>query len=149
VRRIAALVALLLLAGCSHLVLLHDPLSAPEHTDLGVAYETAGQDALARREYHKALALAPHLAQPRINLGNLAAKGGRWKEAEKHYRRALVDAPADPDARNNLAYVLVRSHRRLDEAEALALAAVATGGARDSVYRSTLAEVRAARRAPP
>ncbi len=31
-------------AGCSHLVLLHDPLTAAEHNDLGVAYETAGKD---------------------------------------------------------------------------------------------------------
>ena len=36
-----------LLAGCAHLVVLHDPLTASEHNDLGVVYESSGQHALA------------------------------------------------------------------------------------------------------
>ncbi len=147
------LVALLLLtsavtAGCGHLVVLHDALTAAEHNDLGVAYERSGQPALARKEYRRALRLDPHLARARVNLGNLAAGRRDWRDAERQYRRALADVPGDSDAMNNLAWVLLQRRRSLDEAERLAADAVARGGARDSTYRATLEEVRAARRVP-
>ena len=103
------------LAGCGHLVVLHDPLSASEHNDLGVAYEARGDLDLAAREY----------------------------------RRALRDQPGDPDALNNLALALVRRGGDLAEAERLARRALARCGQPDSLYRSTLAEVRAARRRGP
>ena len=145
----AAVFALSLAAsGCSHLVVLHDPLTAAEHNDLGVAYERSGQITLARREYHRALRRDPALVRARINLGNLAAARGDWPHAEHEYRRALAYAPAEPDALNNLAWTLLRRGRRLDEAERLATRAVEAGGVRDSIYRTTLAEVRAARGSP-
>jgi Flp pilus assembly protein TadD len=148
-RLLAALGLALALTGCSHFVVLHDPLTAAEHTDLGVAYEAAGDDALARREYRRALRLEPDHGLARFNLGNLEAKRARWSRAEPLYRRALRERPDDPDVMNNLAVVLVRRGRSLEEAEGLARRAVSLGGARDSVYRSTLAEVRLARRLPP
>ena len=135
------------IAGCSHIVVLNDPLTAAEHNDLGVAYETAGKHDLAKREYRAALRLDPRLARARVNLGNLEAAAGRWREAEDCYRRALRQSPADADALNNLAVALVRQRRSLAEAESLATRAVRAGGARDSLYRATLAEVQAARRA--
>ncbi len=143
-RRAAAL-ALLLVAGCSHIVVLHDPLTAAEHNDLGVVYERAGETALAAREYRRALRLDHRFPRAWINLGNLEARDGRWPAAERCYRRALKLAPDEPDALNNLAEALVRQGRSLDEAEALAARAVARGGARDSLYRSTLEEARRAR----
>ena len=130
--------------GCSHLVVLHDPLSAAEHNDLGVAYESGGQRDLAAREYRRALRRDPALVRARVNLGNLEAASGRWKRAEACYRRALKDAPSDADALNNLAVALLRQRRNLGEARTLAERAVAVGGARDSIYRATLEEVRAA-----
>jgi tetratricopeptide (TPR) repeat protein len=136
-----------LLSGCSHLVVLHDALDPSEHNDLGVVYEHEGKYDLAAREYRRALRSDPRFTRARINLGNLAARAEHWPEAEKLYRRALADGPSDGDALNNLAIVLVRQRRRLDEAEALASRAVTIGG-RDSIYRATLAEVRAARRGP-
>ena len=142
-----AVLAALGLAGCGHLVILHDPLSAAEHNDLGVSYERSGKSELAAREYRKALRLDHHLVVARVNLGNLAAASGRWGEAERCYRAALRDRPDDGDAANNLALTLLRRGRRLEEAEALALKAVALGG-RDSLYQTTLAEVRRARGAP-
>lgn len=140
-----ALVVVTALAGCAHLVLLHDPLTASEHNDLGVAYESGGQLDLAAREYRKALRLDSHQVRARVNLGNIEAANRRWGDAESCYRRALRDSPTDTDAVNNLAVALLRQGRRLDEARALAERAVAAGGERDSVYRATLAEVDSAK----
>jgi len=130
------------LAGCAHLVVLHDPLTASEHNDLGVAYESSGQLDLAAREYRRALRLDSRQARARVNLGNIEAANGRWGRAESCNRRALRDSSTDYDAMNNLAVALLRQGRRLDEARALAERAVAAGGERDSVYRATLAEVK-------
>jgi Flp pilus assembly protein TadD len=142
----AVLATVLALGGCARLVVLNDPLGAAEHNDLGVAYERAGEARLAEREYRRALRLEPRLTRARVNLGNLRAAAGRWADAEREYRRALRDAPDDADALNNLAHALLGQGRRLDEAEALAERARAADPARDSVWRATLAEVRAARR---
>jgi Flp pilus assembly protein TadD len=142
-RAIVALAVATALAGCAHLVVLHDPLTSDEHNDLGVAYESRGQLDLAAKEYRKALRLAPHQSRARVNLGNVAAARGRWRDAERQYRRALRDSTTDADAMNNLAVALLRQGRGLDEARALAERAVASGGARDSIYRATLVEVKA------
>ena len=137
-----ALVAALSAGGCSHLVLLHDPLTAPEHNDLGVAYESRGELDHAAGEYRAALRLDRHCERARVNLGNIEASRGRWKRAERCFRAALLDSAADADALNNLAVVLVRQ-RKSAEARALAERAVRIGGARDSIYRATLDEARA------
>ncbi len=140
---VLVLVASVLAAGgCSHLVMLHDPLSASEHNDLGVAYERSGEAKLAANEYRKALSVNPHLVRPRVNLGNLSAGAGKWEEAARQYRRALRDS-SDADAMNNLAVALLRL-RHPGEARTWAEKAVALGGPSDSVYRATLDEVRAA-----
>ena len=145
-RALALAILAAAVAGCSHIVILNDPLTAAEHNDLGVAYEADGKSDLAKREYRAALRLDPRLTRARVNLGNLEAAAGRWQPAEDCYRRALREAPADADALNNLAVALLRQGRGLAEAESLATRAVASGGERDSTYRATLAEVRAARR---
>ena len=144
-KRVLGLLALVALFGCSRFVILNDALTAPEHNDLGVAYENQRQPELAAREYRKALRRDPHFVRARVNLGNLDAAAGRWSAAEGSYRRALLDAPDDADALNNLAVTLVRRGRHLDEAEALAQRAMVAAGAADSIPRATLAEVRAAR----
>lgn len=140
------LAAMVALAGCSHLVVLHDPLSASEHNDLGVAYEARGELDLAADQYRRSLRLDPHQSRVRVNLGNVQAARGRWGPAEQCYRRALADSATDADAMNNLAIALMKQRRRPAESLALAERAVAIGGARDSVYRATLAEVKAAGR---
>ena len=142
-RAVIALVAAAALSSCSHVVVLHDPLSASEHNDLGVVYETKGQLDLAAREYVKALRLEPRHSQARVNLGNVESARGRWSEAEKCYRRALRDSSTNSDAMNNLAVVLMKRNRSRDEARLWAERAVAAGGEHDSIYRATLAEVSA------
>jgi len=145
-----SMVAVLLAAtvgagGCSRIVVLHDPLTAAEHNDLGVVYEGQGQATLAAREYRKALKIDAHYGRARLNLGNVEAAAGRWEHAEREYRRALIDLPGDPDPPNNLAVALLRLGRDLGEAESLAARAVALAPGRDSLYRATLAEVRSGR----
>lgn len=139
---IAVIAWVLAAGGCSHLVVLHDPLSASEHNDLGVAYERSGESKLAASEYRKALSINPRLIRPRVNLGNLSAGAGKWEEAARDYRRALRDS-SDADAMNNLAVALLRLGKG-GEARTWAEKAVALGGPSDSVYRATLDEVRAA-----
>ena len=141
---IAGLGLIVASVGCGHIVILHDPLGAAEHNDLGVAYERRGEWRLAEREYRRALRIDPDFARARLNLGNVAAHHERWTEAERHYRRALAGLPEEPDAWNNLAMALM--HRgRLAEAESAAVRAVALSAGSDSLYRATLGEVRAAR----
>jgi Flp pilus assembly protein TadD len=137
---VAALAAALFLGGCAHLVVLHDPLTASEHNDLGVAYESSGQIELASREYRKSLSLDSHQSFVRVNLGNLDAARGRWSSAEKFYRRALRDSSTNADAMNNLAVSLLRQSRHRDEARTLAARAVVAGGERESLYRETFEE---------
>jgi len=146
---ILALVLGATLTGCAHFVILHDPLTASEHNDLGVAYEAKGELALAAGEYRHALRLDSRLARARVNLGNVEAARGRWRSAESCYRRALADSSTDLDAMNNLAVALLKQGRRLGEARALAERAVAAGGERDSIYRATLTEVTAGRGGRP
>ena len=136
-----ATAAVIALGGCAHFVVLHDPLTASEHNDLGVAYESSGQTRLAAKEYRKSVRLDSRLGRTWVNLGNVEAAEGRWRAAERSYRRALGESAADPDAMNNLAIALLRQGRNRDEARALAERAVAAGGERDSLYRATLAEV--------
>jgi len=138
-----ALAACAVLAGCGHLVVLNDPLTAAEHSDLGVSYERSGRADLAEREYKKAIHKDRKLAVAHLNLGNLHAARGDWSGAERCYRDALRAHPDDPDALNNLALALARRGRKLDEAESLATRAIAIGG-RDSLYHSTLDEIREA-----
>ena len=106
-------------AACSRIVILNDALSAEEHNDLGVVYEREGKTDLAEREYRRALKRDSRLVRARVNLGNLEAGAGRWKQAEGQYRRALEVEPSDPDALNNLAHVLLASGGNLEEAEAM------------------------------
>lgn len=142
--RLAALAIGLALAGCSRIIVLHDPLTPAERLDLGVAYERQGQDALAAEQYRRVLRRDRSQWRAHFNLGNVAARRGRMDEAERCYRRALARAPGEPDVMNNLAVALSARGRR-DEAREWARRAVAVGGARDSVYRATLAEIDAPR----
>lgn len=133
--------AAIALAGCSHIVVLHDPLTASEHNDLGVAYESSGQLDLAAKEYAKSLKLDSHQSRTHVNLGNVHGAKGRWRDAEACFRRALRDSSTNYDAMNNLAVALLKQGRNRDEARALAERAVSAGGDRDSLYRATLDEV--------
>jgi tetratricopeptide (TPR) repeat protein len=117
--------------GCGKLpeiVVLHDPLTAEEHNNLGVSYEARGEYSLAEREYKEALKIRKDLFCAQFNLGNLYLKTGREGEAEDAYKKAITLDPAQPDPYNNLASLYLQSGRNLGEAQKLAEKAVSLSG---------------------
>src|SRR5262249_45628904 len=73
---------------------------------------------------------------------------GHWGAAARSFDRAMRDMPGDPDPPNNLAVALLKLGRDVARAESLATRAVRLAGPRDSLYRASLADARAARAAP-
>jgi tetratricopeptide (TPR) repeat protein len=103
----------LIISGCGSLpinvLLMKDPLTAEEHNDLGVAYESEVKYELAIREYKAALKKNNELIVPLVNIGNVYLKQQNYSEAEKYYEMALRMDPHNLDAANNLAslYLIV------------------------------------------
>lgn len=98
------------ISGCSYLpsiVFLKDPLTAEEHNNLGVAYESEGKYDLALREYKKALDKDGSLVIPLVNIGNVYFKQKRYKDAEKYYLKALKKDEKNVEAANNLASLYI------------------------------------------
>ncbi len=133
----------LLLWSCAlpQIVIHDDPLSAREHMKLGMAYEAKGEAARAEGEYRLA---ARHEPLARLYLGNLLYGQGRPDDAEGEYRTALKALPDNPEALNNLAWLLHERGKNTDEAEALAARAVELAPARPA-FLDTLRAIRAAR----
>ena len=121
-------------AGCgSRIIVLTDPLSADEHTALGVSYEREGKLELASREYERALKKDPGAFHARFNLGNIRLAEKRYDAAKEQYLKALEIRPDDPRPANNLAW-----------------AAIFSGvGMEDALGRLELALSEKSRRAPP
>jgi Flp pilus assembly protein TadD len=141
--RVVALASAILLAGCSlpRIVVLHDPLTAEEHWQLGVSYARDGERERAEQEYRQALKQKPD--DPRIwsSLGHLHQSDGRTVEAERAYRRAIEIDPSFALAHNNLAWLYAEQAARLPEAENHARRALAVDPDRRAVYLDTLAYV--------
>jgi len=106
--------------SCSHIVILHDPLSAEEHNDLGVAYEQKGEIDAAIREYNAALRKRKDFPTARVNLGNVYFRKKDHSKAEKLYAGVLQADSANTDAGNNLAMLYLETGKHLDQALRLA-----------------------------
>ena len=130
---------LLALAGCAtpRIVVLSDPLDAREHNDLGVAHESAGELDLALKAYETAAAKDRAWDQPLINLGNVYAARGDWREAAASYRQALKRNAENPEAMNNLAYALLNLDAAPEALDWATRAVQAEPGA--PLFRATLA----------
>lgn len=117
----AVVLSVLLSVGCSRLpkiIVLHDPLTAREHLELGVAYERGGELDLALREYDRALSKDPRLIQAWINSGNVCVTRRDFREARRRYLAALDLVPGHPEATNNLAWAAMGSKEAGDLGEA-------------------------------
>lgn len=141
--RACALAAAVLLAGCGlpRIVVLHDPLTAEEHWQLGVSYARDGNRERAEQEYRQGLKKNAGDARIWSSLGHLHQSQGRAAEAERAYRRALEIDPNFALAHNNLAWLYAEQSTRLPEAEHHARRALATDPARRASYLDTLAYV--------
>ena len=108
--RLLIILLTLFATGCSlpRVIVLNDPLDARQHNDLGVAYEARGETDLALREYRRAADLDTQWDRPLVNRGNVLAGQQDWKKAAASYRAALDRNPANAEAMNNLAWVLLR-----------------------------------------
>lgn len=76
---------------------------------LGVVYTRANEHAKALAAYEKAVALAPGQASFRYNLATCLLFFGRIEDAEREYRRTLVDDPRHWRAYTSLAQLRKRS----------------------------------------
>ncbi|MFL6200937.1 MAG: tetratricopeptide repeat protein [Thermoanaerobaculia bacterium] len=110
-----------------------------------VALENAGRAAEAVPLYRNLLEGDPRSPLLWTNLGNAEAGRGEAALAEAAYRRALELDPANADALNNLAWLLLGQPGRLAEAEELARRAVASGGPDPYLALDTLGRVLRAR----
>lgn len=93
--------------GCGvRLVILHDPLDAGAHNELGIRYLQEMQWKAAERAFKRAHRKQPNWEVPLLNLGYLSARLGNWKKARMYYLEAIrVSRKTCPDCWNNLAYV--------------------------------------------
>ena len=110
-----------------------------------VELEQAGRLDEASVQYEQILAAHPESLRAWVNLGNVEATRGRPLEAERAYRRALAISADDPDASNNLAWLLLQEGSRLEEAEALARDAARRRGPDQALVLDTLARIQSAR----
>jgi tetratricopeptide (TPR) repeat protein len=144
IMRLRLLIILLTLfaTGCSlpRVIVLNDPLDARQHNDLGVAYEARAETDLALREYERAADLDGQWDRPLVNLGNVLAGQQDWKKAAGSYRKALDRNPANAEAMNNLAWVLLRQGE-LEQARIWAERAV-EACPDNPAFLDTLAEVK-------
>jgi Flp pilus assembly protein TadD len=108
------------LLSCSHIIILHDPLSAEEHNDLGVSYEQKGELDAAIREYRAALKKRRDFPTAKVNLGNVCFRKKDYAAAEKLYAEVLKSDSTQTDAGNNLAMLYLETGVHLDKALHLA-----------------------------
>lgn len=133
--------AMLYSCALPRIAILHDPLTAEEHINLGLSYERNKEFDAALREYEAA---SPKLPIAYLYMGNVYFQRNEFEAGEKLYKRA-IDKTQSPYAYNNLAWLYYVSGRRLDEAEKLAARAVELSpDSKD--FRDTLTRIEEKRR---
>lgn len=129
------------LSSCSHIVILHDPLSPEEHNDLGVSYEKNGELDLALREYRAALKKRSDFEIAKVNCANVLLKKKEYKESERLYLELIRNKTKDPDPYNNLAWLYAKEEKNLHFARGLIQEAIRLDPKREYLYLDTLGEI--------
>ena len=106
-----------------------------------VALEDAGHLDEAESIYQWILDSGGETALVWLNLGNVRLAKGLRSDAESAYRRSLELDPTQPDALNNLAWLLLESDSNLDQARDLALRAVDLEGPDPHLALETLGRI--------
>ena len=81
-----------------------EPLAAPHHYNLGLAYVRKGLPDAAISEFKQALACDPQLAQAYVNLGGLYFQKGDLDQCIEANQKALSLDPGLPMAHSNLGF---------------------------------------------
>lgn len=113
----------LVISGCSmpQIAVLHDPLTAEEHLQLGLSYEKKGLIDEAIKHYQDA---SKSDARGFLFLGNLYLNQAKYDEAEEYYKKAIKKDSKLADAYNNLAWLYNIKGERLQEAQELVKKAI-------------------------
>ncbi len=132
--------SVLLLSACSlpRIIVLHDPLSPEEHDKLGRIYESQGKPELALEQYREALRQDKKHLPSLLLLGDLLYRTGNYEEAESAYGKVLDLDAKNADVLNNLAWVYIRTARKLDKAKELITEALAQNPGHRPYYLDTL-----------
>lgn len=101
-----------ILVSCSHIVIVHDPLTAKEHTELGYSYEESGSYDLAITQYMLAIKKDKDFCIPYFNLGNIYFKKNKLSLAKEYYRKAISCDKNFYDAMNNLALLYLKENKK-------------------------------------
>jgi tetratricopeptide (TPR) repeat protein len=88
-----------------------DPLSAPAHSTLGLAYQNVGRLEDAIRHHRLAVRSKPNWALMHSNLGAALMQNNEPAEAASCFRKALELNPGDRSAALNLALALAEADR--------------------------------------
>ncbi len=126
------------------LLAVRDPDVRPNLSE-AIALERAGRLDEAAARYRLILESHPDSVRAWVNLGNVRSQQDQEADAERAYRRALALAPEDPDALNNLAWLLLQRDSELEEAESLARSAASRPGPDRALVLDTLARIQGAR----
>lgn len=121
---------------------------AARYVEAAAGLEAAGQRQAAGTAYDAAIARWPQQQHAWLGRANVAYADGDFPAAADAYLRAILLAPADPAARNNLAQVLADAHCLAESRRQLAHAvALAVGTPLAGVIEETRADIAAM--APP
>jgi tetratricopeptide (TPR) repeat protein len=130
-------------SACSlpRIIVLHDPLTAEEHDNLGRIYESQGKLEPALEQYREALRQDKKHLPSLLLLGDLSYRTGEYSEAESAYTKALKLDANNGDIRNNLAWVYIRKEKDLDKAKDLITEALTLNPLHRPYYLDTLGVV--------
>jgi len=121
-----------------------DPGEPEDTIRYAVALEERGRLEEAAEVYRRLLVTSPDSALVWVNLGNVEMARGLEPEAKAAYRNSLELDPDQPDALNNLAWLLLESQGDLTQAYELASRAVSLGGPDPYLALDTLGRIQLA-----